>query len=118
MRRVSRAAVCVSSYLTIAQQIQDYDSTNYPVIPPADPNGGGPFDYGTHQVGTTSDDVLSPSTAPVTITVADRRGFVAGATALIGHYGPTPAVNVEASHTITDVPDGTHITVQELSNAA
>jgi hypothetical protein len=62
-------------YLTIAQQIQDYDSTNYPGIPPANPNGGGPIDDGTPQVGTTSDDVLSPSTAPVTITVADSTGL-------------------------------------------
>jgi hypothetical protein len=28
-------------YLTIAQQIADYDNTNYPGIPPANPNGGG-----------------------------------------------------------------------------
>jgi DNA invertase Pin-like site-specific DNA recombinase len=26
-------------YLTIAQQIADYDNTNYPGIPPANPNG-------------------------------------------------------------------------------
>jgi len=40
-------------YLTIAQQIADYDNTNYPGIPPANPNGGGPIDDGTPQIGTT-----------------------------------------------------------------
>ena len=101
-------------YLQIAQQIQDYDAINYPGIPPADPNGGGPIDDGTPQVGTTCDVVLNPSAAPVTITVADNTGFVAGATAIIDTYES----KVQEIQTITAVPenDKTHITVVALSN--
>jgi hypothetical protein len=100
-------------YLTIAQQIQDYDSINYPGIPPADPNGGGPIDDGTPQVGATCDAVLAGSLQPVTIPVSDSTGFVAGATAIIDSWES----GVQENQTITDVPDGTHITVQALSNA-
>ena len=71
-------------YLTIAQQIQDYDSINYPGIPPADPNGGAPIDDGTPQVGTTYDVVLNPSTSPVTITPSQiARDSSIGTTAII-----------------------------------
>jgi hypothetical protein len=101
-------------YLTIAQQIQDYDATNYPGIPPANPDGGGPIDDGTPQVGTTSTAVLAPSSAPVTIQVADSTGFIAGATAIIDAFNPT--ANVQESQTIVAVPDATHITVAALSN--
>ena len=100
-------------YLTIAQQIQDYDSTNYPGIPPADPNGGGPIDDGTPQVGTTTVQALQPSTSPVSIAVADSTGFIAGATAIIDTW----ASGVQETQTIVAVADGTHITVQALSNA-
>ena len=100
-------------YLTIAQQIQDYDSINYPGIPPADPNGGGPVDDGTPQVGTTCDVVLNPSAAPVTIAVADSTGLVAGATAIIDTWES----GVQENQTITGVPDKTHIIVQAMSNA-
>ncbi|HEY1796172.1 MAG TPA: hypothetical protein VGG57_08630 [Stellaceae bacterium] len=100
-------------YLTIAQQIQDYDSINYPGIPPADPDGGGPIDDGTPQVGTTCDIVLSPTTSPVTIAVADSTGFVAGATAIIDTW-ESGAMEYT---TITGVPDATHIIVQALGKA-
>ena len=102
-----------SPYLTIAQQIQDYDSINYPGIPPADPNGGGPVDDDTPQVGTTCDAVLSASTGNVTIEVADSTGFVAGATAIIDTWDS----NVQETQTIVAVPDATHITVASLSYA-
>jgi hypothetical protein len=100
-------------YLTIAQQIQDYDSINYPGIPPADPDGGGPIDDGTPQVGTTSAEILNPSTSAVTIAVADSTGFRAGATAIIDTWES----GVQETQTITAVPDATHIVVAVLSNA-
>jgi hypothetical protein len=100
-------------YLTIAQQIQDYDSTNYPGIPPADPNGGGPIDDGTPQIGTTTVQALQPSTSPVNIEVADSTGFVVGATAIIDTW----TSGAQETQTIVAVPDGTHITVQALTNA-
>ncbi len=53
-------AAGVDPYLTIAQQIADYDNTNYPGIPPANPNGGGPIDDDTPQVGTTCDSDIQP----------------------------------------------------------
>jgi hypothetical protein len=99
-------------YLTIAQQIEDYDAINYPGIPPADPDGGGPVDDGTPQVGTTFDTVITPSTSAVTITVADSTGFIAGTTAIINTWEST----VQEKQTIVAVPDATHITVGALSN--
>jgi hypothetical protein len=99
-------------YLTIAEQIEDYDSTNYPGIPPADPNGGGPIDDGTPQVGTTIDAVLEPSNSPVTFEVADSTGFIAGATAIIDTWES----GVQENQQITSVLDSTHITVAALSN--
>ena len=100
-------------YLTIAEQIQDYDATNYPGIPPADPNGGGPIDDGTPQVGTTTVQSLQPSTSPVNIEVADSTGFVVGATAIIDTWDS----GVQENQAIVAVPDGKHITVGALSNA-
>jgi hypothetical protein len=98
-------------YLTIAQQIQDYDSTNYPGIPPANP--GGPADQDTPQVGTTCDADLQPSPSPVTIPVGDSTGFVPGATAIIDTWDS----GVQETQPITAVPDATHVTVQAMSNA-
>jgi hypothetical protein len=101
-------------YLTIAQEIADYDSTNYPGIPPADPNNPNPLgDDEIQPAGTTCTHELSPSTAPVTITVADSTGFVAGATAVIDTFES----HVQEAQTIKAVPDKTHITVAALSNA-
>ena len=100
-------------YLTIAQQIQDYDAINYPGIPPANPDGGGPIDDGTPQIGTTCGAVLNASTSPVTVPVADSTGFVAGATAIIDTWDS----GSQETQTITAVPDKTHIVVQALSNA-
>jgi hypothetical protein len=100
-------------YLTIAQQIQAYDSINYPGIPPANPNGGGPVDDGSPQVGTTCKVAIAPAIAPVSIAVADSTGFVVGATAIIDTWDS----GVQESQTITAVPDKNHIVVQSLSNA-
>ncbi len=81
-------------YMTIAQQIAAYDSTNYPGIPPANPDGGGLIDDDTPQFGTTCATALAASpTSPVTIPVAavtfpspDSSGFVVGATAIIDNW--------------------------------
>lgn len=79
-------------YLTIAQQIADYDNTNYPGIPPANPNGGGPIDDDTPQVGTTCSSAIQPgatATTPVSIPVVSSSGFVVGATAIIDAWTAT-----------------------------
>ncbi len=100
-------------YLTIAEQIAEYDNTNYPGIPAANPNGGGPVDDDSPQIGTTCDATVAASNDPVTLEVADSTGFVAGATAIIDTWES----NVQEAQTVTDVPDGTHITVQALGDA-
>ena len=105
-------------YLTIAQQIYDYDQTNYPGIPAADPTNPDPLDDDDFaSAGTTCDSDLAASTSPVTIPVADSTGFVVGATAIIDIFDPTLDPNPQEVQTITGVPDGTHITVAALSNA-
>ena len=58
-------------------------------------------------------EALQPSTSPVSIAVADSTGFIAGATAIIDTW----ASGVQETQTIVAVADGTHITVQALSNA-
>ena len=100
-------------YLTIAQQIADYDNTNYPGIPPANPDGGGPIDDNTPQSGTTCNVSLAASASPVNIEVADSTDFVAGATLIIDTWES----GAQETQPITAVPDGTHITVQALGNA-
>jgi hypothetical protein len=109
-------------YLTIAQQIADYDNANYPGIPPANPNGGGPIDDDTPQIGTTCASDIHPganAVTPVTIPVASSAGFVVGATAIIDTWNTTNAAgnSIQETQTITAVPDPTHITVQGLLNA-
>jgi len=109
-------------YLTIAQQIADYDNTNYPGIPPANPNGGGPIDDDTPQIGTTCASNIGPgatATTPVTIPVASSADFVVGATAMIDAGTATDASgnSIQETQTITAVPDGTHIAVQGLLHA-
>ena len=63
-------------YLTLAQEIAAYDSTNYPGIPAANPGGGatGLADA----VHTVSSSVLVPSDGEQDVVVADTTGFVAG----------------------------------------
>ena len=102
-------------YLTIAQQIQDYDSTNYPGIPAPDPNNPNPLDTdSTSPVGTTCAQAVAAQKTPVTLEVADSTGFVAGAVAIIDSF----ASGVQESQTITDVPKGQSvITVSALANA-
>lgn len=98
-------------YLTIAQQIADYNDANYPGIPPTRP-GGAPLPDDEQQVASTSSDSLSAGTAPVTISVASSDGFVPGYTAILDSYDS----GKQEAQTITAVPDATHIVVQALSN--
>jgi hypothetical protein len=84
-------AIGSPSYLTIAKQIEAYDATNYPGIPPANPDGGGLIDDDTPQVGTTCNGNIQPSaanplTTSVNIPVSDVSGFVVGATAIIDNW--------------------------------
>jgi hypothetical protein len=106
------ASLPAHPYLTIAQQIADYDNTNYPGIPPANPDGGGPIDDDTPQVGTSCNVGLASTSNPVSIPVADSSGFVPGATAIIDTWDS----GLQETTSIVAVPDATHITVQSLSN--
>ena len=107
-------------YLTIAQQIADYDNTNYPGIPPANPNGGGPIDDDTPQVGTACSSAIQPggtATTPVTIPLASSSGFVVGATAIIDAWTATDGAgnSIQETQTITAVDTNANtITVQGL----
>lgn len=101
-------------YLTVAEQIAEYDNTNYPGIPPANPEGGGPTDDNALQVGTTSDATLVPSSSHVTIPVADSKNFVVGATAIIDTWD-SGAQETQTITAVAAMPDTTHITVQALS---
>jgi hypothetical protein len=106
-------------YMTIAKQIAAYDSTNYPGIPPANPDGGGLIDDDTPQSGTTckidrSPSAASPLTTPVVIPVDDATGFAVGATAILdtwdsqfnphSNIGPGgPGIGAQETQTITAV---------------
>lgn len=106
-------------YMTIAKQIAAYDSTNYPGIPPANPDGGGLIDDDTPQSGTTckidrSPSAASPLTTTVVIPVNDATGFVVGATAILdtwdlqinphSNIGPGgPGIGAQETQTITAV---------------
>ena len=108
-------------YMTIAQEIAAYDSTNYPGIPPANP-GGGPLPDSGDSVASQCHAKLTPSGSPVTMEVESSAGFLAGYTAIIDEYtsGSTVGgafVTLQENQTIIAVPDATHITVAGLSNA-
>jgi hypothetical protein len=91
-------------YLTIANEIQDYDDTNYPGIPPANPDA--PLND-ADSVATSSNAKVGPSQAAVTIPVASSKDFVVGYTAVIDTYDS----GVQESAVIVDIPDATHITI-------
>jgi hypothetical protein len=96
-------------YLSIAQQIEAYDNTNYPGIPPANPNGGGPIDDDTPQFGTVCTHKLI--IGDTIIQVDDSSGFKVGATVIIDNWdagidpitgeGPTGQVGIGAQETAT-----------------
>ena len=105
-------------YLTIADEIRNYDETNYPGIPPANP-GGGPLPDGGESTASESSDKLAASTVPVTLSVKSSAGFRKGYTAVIDTYDTKlviggKTVDAQESQVITAVPDDTHITVERL----
>lgn len=109
-------------YMTIAQQIYDYDNTNYPGIPPANPAGSTTDDLEA-MVGTVSAEKVGPSACLIAIAVESSAGFLTGYTAVIDSYsnGEPGAdgtfVTVQEAQVITGVPDAQHITVAKLANA-
>ncbi len=112
-------------YLTIAQQIADYDATSYPGIPPADPNNTDPMDYDNiPPIGTTATGESLPTGDPnntaVSIPVVSSDGFLVGATAIIDTGVDASGdwvTGIQEAQTITAIPDGTHITVAALANS-
>ncbi|MEV4049739.1 hypothetical protein AB0J55_01010 [Amycolatopsis sp. NPDC049688] len=107
-------------YLSIAREVQAYDQTNYPGIPPANPGGGPTPDDGA-SVSTITTDNLAPSANPVTITVKSIDGFRVGYRAVIGRYDDGTTVGGtfrtdQESQTITAVGTRT-ITLERLDHA-
>jgi hypothetical protein len=111
-------------YLSVAKEIQLYDQTNYPGIPPANPVGG-PLPDDGESVATVSKDVLSPSNGqPVAITVKSNLGFAVGKTAIIDSWDSKSDPNdpksptLQEAQTIVAIPSGdlTHVTVERIDN--
>jgi hypothetical protein len=106
-------------YMSIAQEIQAYDDTNYPGIPPANPASDPTLNQ--NSVATTSSAKVAASGGAVTIPVASSTGFAVGASVVIDAYvySPNdPSKNPQETQVVTAVPpDGTHITVQMLSKS-
>ncbi|WP_228562320.1 hypothetical protein [Catenulispora rubra] len=96
-------------YLTIAQEIAAYDDRNYPGIPPANLAQNSPRTEDA--TVTTCATALSPSTQPVTIEVADTRGFVVGRDVVIDLAGDP---NHQEAQRLIAVPDATHLTLAGL----
>ena len=108
-------------YMTIAQQINDYDSTNYPGIPPANPAGGSPDDLEA-MVGTVSAVQVGPSGVPIAIAVESSAGFLVGYSAVVDSYNTGQTIDgafvtSQEAQVITAVPDAQHIVVAKLDNA-
>ena len=94
-----------SPYMTIAQEIQDYDNTNYPGISPANP-----ADQSTASTQTTSSANVGPSASAIQIAVASSAGFIVGLPVSID------AGAIAESQTVTQLGSGS-ITVSALKNA-
>ncbi|MFJ9371111.1 hypothetical protein ACIRRA_42825 [Nocardia sp. NPDC101769] len=110
-------------YLTIAREIQDFDNTNYPGIPPADP-GRAP-DSGAY-IATDCLADLDPAAIPaggrVVLTVRSSSGFIEGYSVVLDTWDATkydPATGRQApqeTRIIIGVPDATHIEVDRIEN--
>ena len=88
----------LTPYLTIAQEIYDYDNTNYPGIPPANPGGVAPPDDGSYAATSCtmvpSPPPNTPPNTPITLTVVSSAGFKVGYCAIIDSWD---AVSYEAT---------------------
>ncbi len=101
-------------YLTIAQQIQDCQLHKLSGISPRPIRTVVvPWMTTPPRSGRPVIPTLSPSTGNVSIEVADSTGFFAGNTAIIDTWDS----GVQENQTIVEVPDGTHIVVEALSQA-
>lgn len=98
-------------YLAIAQEIQDYDNTNYPGIPPSNP-GGSPIPDDDNYVATVCTTTVGASASPVSCLVSSSAGFLVGYQAVIDSYES----GVQETQSIVAVPDATHIVVGALTN--
>ena len=98
-------------YMTIAQEVQAYNDTNYPGIPPANPDASpvSPQDAAT----TASSSKVAASTIPVTLAVDTTNGFQVGMTVTIDTYDS----NNQEAQVITAIPDATHLTLALLTYA-
>jgi hypothetical protein len=102
-------------YLPIVQEIQAYDETNYPGIPPANP-ASDPTSAQVDSAQTTSSAKLSPGTQ-VTVPVNSSVGFAVGSSVVIDVYVYSPndqSKNPQEKQVVTAIPDATHITVGTL----
>jgi hypothetical protein len=97
-------------YMKIAQEIQHYDNTNYPGIPPA--NTGGHSVELADQVATGSKDKVAASTGPVTFAVDSSADFTIGAKVVIDTYDS----GKQEAQKLTAKPDATHVVVEQLVN--
>jgi hypothetical protein len=102
-----------SPYMDIAEQIENYDSTNYPGIPPANPPNTSPSDVRS-QVGTESQSQVAASVTPVTITVESSAGFLPGYNVVIDTWDSR---QVQETQIITGIPSPTQITLAQLTYA-
>lgn len=95
-------------YMTIAQEIKNFNDTNYPGIPPANPVEAS---ADVEPAFTTADVDLAASSSPVLIKVKSSDGFVPGGRVLID----SQASNAQERLTIISVPDATHLLTSPVS---
>ena len=108
-------------YLSIATEIQLYNQTNYPGIPPANPGGGPLPDNGAYAASESSDKLTSSAGKPVAIAVKSSAGFIVGYTAIIDTWDTKnvkdgKTVTAQETQVILAIPDATHITVERIEN--
>lgn len=108
-------------YLSIATEVQLYNQTNYPGIPPANPGGGPLPDSGAYAASESSDKLTSSAGKPVTISVKSSAGFIVGYTAIIDTWDTKivkdgKTVTAQETQIIVAIPDATHITVERIEN--
>jgi len=98
-------------YLTIAQEIYDYDQTNYPGVPPANPAADTTADPQPTVATACSQTVAASPGGPVTLTVDSTAGFLVGFTVVIDTWH---GANTQESQAIIAVPSLTELTIAAL----
>lgn len=98
-------------YMTIAQEIQAYNETNYPGIPPANPDAV-PVNA-QDAASTACSSSAAASASPVALTVDSTDGFQVGMTVTVDTYDSS----VQEAETITAIPDANTIEVAQLKFA-